>query len=270
MVRIPPQPEKIKPKSPIWHALALSARGVAVFPMSRAKTPLAGSHGVRDATINPARLHELFADSRAELVAIATGEPSGISVLDIDKQHDGLRWWEENRHRLPITWAWSTRSGGLHLAMRHHPQLRTVAIGQIGQGIEIRSTGSGAIYWPAAGLPVLCEASPADWPDWLLPPPKPAWTPAPASSWQGDDLAARRYALAAMRRGIEAVAGAAPGTRNAALNRECYSLLRLTETGAIHAGEIAEAMAHAGIAAGLDRSEIEATLRSALSARGGR
>ncbi|HQT90162.1 MAG TPA: bifunctional DNA primase/polymerase [Acidiphilium sp.] len=269
MIRIPQHPEKIKPKSPIWHALALAARGVAVFPMSRAKTPLAGSHGVQDASTEPSRLHDLFADPRAELVAIATGEPSGISVMDIDRQHNGLTWWEENRRRLPVTWAWRSRSGGLHVAMKHRPELRTIAIGKIGQGVEIRSTGSSAIYWPGAGLPVLCEASPADWPDWLLPPPKPAWTPAPAQAWQGDDRAARRYALAAMRRGIEAVAGAAPGTRNAALNRECYSLLRLTETGAIHAGEIAEAMAHAGIAAGLDRSEIEATLRSALGARAG-
>jgi hypothetical protein len=270
MSKIPHRPENSNAKSPIGHALALAARGVACFPMTSHKTPLKDSHGVKDASTDPSRLHDLFATPRAELVAIATGEPSGVSVLDIDKQHDGLRWWEENRHRLPETFAYRTRSGGVHLWFRHRPELRTIAIGQIGPGIEIRSTGSSAIYWPSIGLETLSDAPPADWPDWLLPPPKPAWTPAPAPAWQGDDHAARRYALAAMRRGIEAVAGAAPGTRNAALNRECYSLLRLTETGAIHAGEIAEAMAHAGIAAGLDRSEIEATLRSALSARAGR
>lgn len=252
------------------HALDLATRGIACFPMTSAKTPLKDSHGVHDASTDPARLAELFSDRRAELVGIATGTPSGLSVLDIDKQHDGLIWWRENRTRLPSTWAWRTRSGGLHVAMKHRPELRTVGIGQIGTGVEIRSAGSSAIYWPSAGLPTLCDAPPADWPLWLMPAPKPTWKPPVAPAWQGDDHTARRYAEAALRRGIEAVASAPPGSRNAALNRECYSLMRLTATGALHAGEIAEGMAHAAIAAGLDRREIEGTLRSALSARGGR
>lgn len=256
--------------TPLHHALDLAARGIAVFPMSKAKTPLAGSHGVKDATTNPAHLANLFADDRAELVAIACGTSSGVTVLDVDRQHGGLTWWQANRHRLPTTWAWRTRSGGLHIAMRHRPELRTVSIGQIGAGVEIRSTGASAIYWPSGGLETLSDADPADWPDWLMPPPKPAWMPPVAPPWRGDDNAARRYALAALKRGIEAVAGAAPGTRNGLLNREAFALLRLTDQGAIHAGEIAEALAHAAIAAGLDRREIERTLQSALSARGGR
>jgi hypothetical protein len=154
--------------------------------------------------------------------------------------------------------------------MKHRPEIRTVAIGQIGTGVEIRSTGSSAVFWPCAGLPVLCDAPPADWPSWLMPPPRPAWTPPPAPAWAGDDRKARAYALAALRRGIERVATAGNGTRNAALNAEAYSLIRLTEGGALDHAEIAEALAHAALAAGLDRREIEQTLRSALSARGGR
>ena len=256
--------------TPLQHALDLAARGIAVFPMTGAKTPLAGSHGVKDATTNPAHLAELFADHCAELVAIACGTPSGISVLDIDKQHDGLTWWEANRHRLPETFTYRTRSGGLHLWFQHHSELRTITIGALGAGIEVRATGSSAIYWPAIGLPILCGAPLAPWPAWLMPPPKPIWTPPVAPPWQGGDGPARRYALGALRRGIEAVAGAAPGTRNGALNRECYSLMRLTDGGALHASEVAEAMAHAALAAGLDRREIERTLQSALSARGSR
>ncbi len=254
----------------LQHASTLAAAGCACFPMTSAKTPLAGSHGVKDASTDPARLAELFADRRAELVAIACGTPSSTSVLDIDRQHDGMRWWRENRDRLPATFAYRTRSGGLHLWFRHHPALRTIELGKLGAGIEIRSTGSGAIYWPSTGLPVLCDAPPADWPSWLTPPPKPAYSPPVAPPWQGGDGPARRYALGALRRGIERVAAAGPGQRNSALNAEAYSLIRLTEGGGLDHAEIADALAHAALAAGLDRREIVATLQSALMARGGR
>lgn len=57
----------------LQHALDLAAVGIACFPMTLAKTPLEGSHGVKDASIDPARLGELFAAPRAELVAVAAG-----------------------------------------------------------------------------------------------------------------------------------------------------------------------------------------------------
>jgi hypothetical protein len=251
-------------------ALDLAKRGVACFPMTNAKTPLKGSHGVRDASTDPRRLAELFADRRAELVAVATGQPSNISVLDIDAQHNGLVWWQENWRRLPPTFTYKSRSGGLHLWFRHHPDLRTIPIGAIGAGIEARSTGASAVYWPATGLPILSGAPPADWPSWLMPPPRPAWTPPPAPAWAGDDRKARAYATAALRKAIEKVAGAGSGARNSTLNSETYGLMRLVPTGAITPAEICEAMAHAGLAAGLDRAEVQATLRSVLQARGGR
>jgi hypothetical protein len=75
---------------------------------------------------------------------------------------------------------------------------------------------------------------------------------------------ARRYALAALRGAVERVAGAAEGGRNARLNAETFGLARFIGAGALSPGELADAMAHAGIAAGLNRREVEATLASAL------
>jgi Bifunctional DNA primase/polymerase, N-terminal len=247
-------------------ALALAAEGRAVFPMTAAKRPTC-RHGVKDATTDPQIILELFRVNSAVLVAVATGTPSGISVLDVDQQHGGLTWWSANRDRLPPTLAYRSRSGGLHAWFVHRPGLRTCILAD---GVERRAEGASAIYWPASGLPVLCDAPPAPWPEWLAPPPPPAWTPPVAASWQGDDRRARRYAEAALRRGIEAVAGAAPGTRNAALNKETYALLRLAEAGGTSPGEVAEAMAHAGLAAGLPVREVQATLTSAIRARGAR
>ncbi len=252
------------------HALALAARGWATYPATNRKGPLKGSHGVKDATRDPDLLRELFGRPDVVLLAIATGRPSGISVLDIDYQHGGMDWWRENRERLPQTLAWRTRSGGLHVVFQHRQELRTVALGAIGRGIEIRSTGASVVYWPAIGAAIECNAEPARWPDWLLPPPRPAYAPPPPAAWQGNDRRARAYAEGALANAIRRVASAAPGTRNAALNTQTYALARFVADGSLSAGEIVYALASAAAAAGLDGRETAATLRSAIRAGGGR
>lgn len=245
------------------HALRLAGMGFMIFPMIANEKRPACQHGVKDGTNDPTQIQRWF--RRDGIVpAIATGAPSSVSVLDVDKQHGGGKWYAAHRGRLPRTTAWRTRSGGLHFLLRHRAELRTCTIAQ---GVEIRATGASAIFWLGAGFPMLSEAEPAAWPDWLLPPEKPAWRPTEAPAWQGDDQRARRYGEAALRRAIEAVAAATAGSRNATLNRETFSLMRLAEGGAIHAGEIAAAMAHAALAAGLDRVEIEKTIASAMTAR---
>lgn len=254
------------PQDLIAAALALAAEGRAVFPMSLAKRPTC-AHGILDASTDPTTIRRLFAAPGAALVAVATGTPSGISVLDVDHQHNGGAWWQEHRDRLPPTFTYRSRSGGMHQWYLNRPGLRTCILAE---GVERRGERASAIWWPGAGLPVLCDAPPAPWPLWLEPPPPPTWTPPVAAPWQGDDHRARRYAEAALRRGIEAVAGAAPGTRNAALNKETYGLLRLAEAGGTSPGEVAESMAHAALAAGLPSREVQATLTSALRARGAR
>lgn len=244
-------------------ALALAAAGRAVFPMTSGKRPTC-PHGVKDATTDPDTIRRLFGAPGATLVAIATGTPSGIAVLDIDKQHNGATWWRANRDRLPGTYTYRSRSGGLHLWFVHRAGLRTCIIAE---GVERRGEGASAIHWPSVGYPVLCDADPAPWPPGLEPPPPPAWTPPPAAPWRGDDHRARRYAEGALRRAIEAVAGAGEGTRNIMLNRETYTLLRLADAGGTSVGEVARAMAAAGLAAGLSAREVETTIASALRSR---
>jgi hypothetical protein len=251
---------------PIQHALDLATRGIAVFPMSRAKTPIKDSHGVKDATTDPARLAELFDHPRAELVAIATGTPSGITVLDIDRQHGGMIWWQGNRHRLPPTWAWRTRSGGLHIAMKHRPELRTVAIGQIGQGIEIRSTGASAIYWPAGGVPTLFNAPPAAWPAWLLPPPRPALEPHPRRN--GNDQRPPERVEASLAGLVRNVATAGAGERNARLHWSACRAAEMSARGEIARRHAEAVLIEAASRCGLDYREAAATIASAYRAGG--
>jgi hypothetical protein len=106
--------------SVLAHALDLAARGRAVFPMVTATKRPACKHGVHDATRCTEIIRSWF--SRPGLVpAVATGEPSGVVVLDLDRQHNGAVWWRDHRDRLPATEIYRTRSGGLHLVFLHRP-----------------------------------------------------------------------------------------------------------------------------------------------------
>lgn len=249
------------------YALALAEKGRAIYPAyPKTKRP-ASSHGVKDATTDPAVIREWF--TRPGLVpAVATGEPSGVVVLDVEAKNGGMTWLDQVRDRLPDTERYTTQSGGNHWLYKYWTGIRTIPLGRIHPGVELRSTGASAIDWRAAGFQALSDAPVADLPAWVLPPPQPPPAPAKMPEFRGGSDA-RRYADAAMARAIREVASAAPGTRNASLNAATFSLLRLVETGAVTAREIAGAMAHAGAAAGLPPREIETTLASALRARGG-
>src|SRR5262249_13662702 len=127
-----------------------------IFPCNLAKEPLT-AHGFKDAK-GGARGWKGW-----PLVGFPTGAKSGFDVLDIDPS--GRKWCDANFDALPATLAHSTHRG-LHLVFRHALGLGC-STNKIAEGIDVRSTGGYAIYWPATGLPIddhpICE-----WPDWLL------------------------------------------------------------------------------------------------------
>ena len=244
-------------------AIRLAAEGHAVFPCRADKAPCS-PRGFYDASRDPEAVAALWRRHPGKLVGVATGEASGIAVLDLDARHDGAAWFEAYRGLLPRTRAHRTRSGGLHLVFRNRAGLRCSA-SRIAPGVDVRAEGGYVVWWPAAGLAVLDEAGPAEWPDWLaalaMPPAPPPAAPAPFRH-------VGRYAEAALRRAAARVVETAEGGRNTALNAETYSLMRLAREGLVGAGEIAAAMAAAGLAAGLGRREVERTVASAMRAGG--
>ena len=250
--------------SPLDYALMLAVEGFAVFPVGQDKAPRC-PRGHKAASTEPERVRTMAAQFGFVLVGVATGEASKLAVLDVDRQHGGLNWYDANRERLPETFTYRTRSGGLHLWFQHKPGLRC-STARIAPGIDVKAEGGACTYWPAAGFEVLCGAPMADWPEWLTPPEKPTPEPPALPVFTGE-TAARRYAEAAMRRAIIEVSTAPAGQRNQGLNAATYSLLRLVETGAVTTREVASAMAHAGIAAGLEPREVQATIASALASR---
>lgn len=152
---------------------AAIATGLPCFPCSLNKRPaIPGPGGHKHATSDPAALRALWRRYPGALVGVRTGEASGLSVLDIDgvKHPEAEIWLAANRERLLSTRIHQTRSGGLHLVFQHVPGVRNSQgrEGKPAKGVDTRGEGGYAIWWPAAGCPVVCDAPPAPWPRWLF------------------------------------------------------------------------------------------------------
>ena len=81
-----------------------------------------------------------------------------------------------------------------------------------------------------------------------------------------EDLRARRYALAALKKEADIMAATPVGNRNDQLNRSAFALGQFVAAGALSENEVVYELAKAGMAAGLDIDEIKATIRSGLDA----
>jgi len=254
-------------------ALALTESGIPAYPAAVNKRPLP-KHGFKDASTDPAVIRELWRHWPGPLVGVATGEVSRIDVLDLDHQHGADNWWAENRWRIPTTRTHRTRSGGLHLIFRHYPGLRC-STSKVAPGVDIKADGGCIIWWPAAGLPVLTDvplADLAEWPQWLLDAAMPQTRPLPiyrSPRISPTAYGTERYAMAALRHAADRVATAPAGSRNNTLNAEVFALCRFIEDRSLDAQSIADTMAVAALAAGLDQREIIGTITSGLRAAGG-
>jgi hypothetical protein len=100
---------------------------------------------------------------------VPTGHVSGLDVLDLDipRHPEARTWLVEHMAALSPTRQHATRSGGLHVLFRHADGVRNSA-GRLAPGVDVRGEGGYAIWWPASGCAVLCDAPPSPWPQWLL------------------------------------------------------------------------------------------------------
>src|SRR5262249_332498 len=156
-------------------ALELARTGPAVFPCGRNKHPCT-PNGFLDATKDAATVQELWRRHGGPLVGVRTGAISGVDVLDLDAKHsDAPNWWHPHP---PVPPPARRRGGGVHLVSGQAQGLRC-APGKPAGGVEVRGEGGGGIWGPGAGLPVLDDAAPAPWPDWLRAQLKPPAPPPP-------------------------------------------------------------------------------------------
>lgn len=150
-------------------ALEYARRGWAVFPLHgivekdgvltcTCRNPEcedAGKHpltrqGVKDASTSEAAIYLWFIDEETN-VAIATGEKSGITILDIDVGSKGgdATWAELTKDSgEPETLMSQTGSGGLHIFFKYNSVLPS-STNTLGRGIDCRNDGGYIVAPPS-------------------------------------------------------------------------------------------------------------------------
>src|SRR5689334_12672409 len=115
------------------HAREWAERGFDVFPQSRTKRPLT-TRGYRDATTDRDQIEEWAERYPNCNWAVATGQRSGIVVIDIDPRNGGnLNGLAD---KLPKTLTHATGGGGQHLICKYPPD-RTVGKLTLAPGVEL-------------------------------------------------------------------------------------------------------------------------------------
>jgi Bifunctional DNA primase/polymerase, N-terminal len=239
-------------------ALELAASGIPVFPCAANKCPTTPS-GFKDASTEPDEIRRLWRVYPG-LVGVPTGKGSGFDALDLDIKHQEARdWWRDNRHRLPQTRIHRTRSGGLHPLFAHNDVVRCSA-SKIARGVDTRADGGYIIWWPAAGLPVLSEAAPAPWPDWLLE----EFRPKPRLAASTRVEAAFTYSNAWLRGLVRLVARATEGQRNQILFWAACRAGEAVRDGKADEPFIIDVLTEAAAHAGLPHTEAARTIQSGI------
>jgi putative DNA primase/helicase len=108
-------------------------------------------HGLLDATSDLAAIAKWWRRWPDANIGLATGEASGVDVLDVDPRNGGddtLRELEAKHGELPATLQSLTGGGGVHYFFRHTTGLKNTA-GKIGPGLDFKTTGGFVILPPS-------------------------------------------------------------------------------------------------------------------------
>ncbi|HLK12372.1 MAG TPA: bifunctional DNA primase/polymerase [Candidatus Binatia bacterium] len=133
-------------------AVAYATRGWRVFPCSQNKAPRT-PHGVLDATTDTTTIRAWWTKHPAPSIGIATGQGSGLVVLDVDPRHggdDALAELGQQYRTLPATPRVITGGGGTHIYLRHPGSVVPCSTGRLGRGLDVRGAG-GYVIAPPSG-----------------------------------------------------------------------------------------------------------------------
>jgi Bifunctional DNA primase/polymerase, N-terminal/AAA domain/Primase C terminal 2 (PriCT-2) len=185
-------------------ALALAALGKPVFPCwnipndeDKHKTPMV-KRGFHAATTDPTTIKQWWRKWPEALIGMATGEVSGIAVLDLDVKkgkngYAAVPDWKNRSHVIV-----KTGSSGAHLYFDADGAPDCTS-DTIALGVDTRGNGGYAIVPPSPGYTWVNGSDLSDlppWPDDLRPPdrrrpPTPEWTTASSSSTESTWLKER-------------------------------------------------------------------------------
>lgn len=240
---------------------------------SPAKHPrIAG--GLRNATVDHHQIERWWRRWPDANVALRTGAPSGLVVVDIDPRHGGddtLARVQRDHGALPEGRRVATGGGGLHVYFRHPGGTIRNHAGRLGPGVDLRGDGGYVLAPPshhASGGTYELLPGPRclpDLPDWIAEPPTPPRDARPLST-VSRVAAHEAWADAALRGELQRLGQAVEGTRNDTLNRVAYRLGQIIGAGLLPEQATRDALIDRAIAIGLGEREALATTDSGLLA----
>jgi hypothetical protein len=155
-------------------ALSLAHKGMAVFPCQPRDKPPATQRGCLDATTDAEIIRRWWCERPDCNVAVATGKPSGVFVIDIDDAEAELRKLELEHGELPATVEVVT-ARGRHLWFKMPDAPVRNSASKIAPGVDVRGTGGYVLAPPSihpSGRPYAWSVDShnklAAAPEWLL------------------------------------------------------------------------------------------------------
>jgi putative DNA primase/helicase len=109
-------------------------------------------HGHLDATTDRAAIERWFTSMPDSNIGIATGELSGLVVVDVDAKNEGdaqMEALEKEHGELPVTVIAQTGGGGFHFFYRHPGRRVQSTVGKLAPGIDIRADGGFVVATPS-------------------------------------------------------------------------------------------------------------------------
>lgn len=237
-------------------ALALAAKGVAVFPVGEDKAPRT-PRGFYDATTDEAVIRSWnWADAM-----IGSPPKEGVVIIDVDPRNGGemtLGLFPA----LPPTRTTKTRSGGRHYWLTVSPDLKLR--GTMGPGVDVKRAGKGyVVIPPSPGYVYVRGGEMAPAPDWLLEElvqvdraPDTAASPKFFPFQTGTP-----YGEAALRNALQEIRDAGQGTRHETLNRVAFGMGQLAAGGELDTDAACESLLHEALESGLDERDAYDVLR---------
>lgn len=236
-----------------------------VFPCRPGQKVPATVHGCKDATCDSDQIEAWWRQNPDYNIGIATGEPSGLWVLDIDGD-TGMEALLDLGHGIPGTLTAETPSGGWHFVFVDPGGLGNTA-SKLGPNIDSRGTGGYIVAAPSVhpsggryrwgG-----KQDPEPVPGWLIRLLRPAPKPRPKRQVASGDLGG--YVGRAVEAEAEMVATSVEGTRNDTLNRAGWNLGTLVGAGLLDREHAYTVLADAATVCGLSDGEVRQTLGRAL------
>lgn len=228
-------------------------------------------HGLHDATLDLATIDRWWQANLEANVGIATGETSGIAVVDVDldKNPNALVDLEALVGELPPTLTVRTGGGGLHYIYERPDGGIRNSSGKLSDSVDIRGDGGYIVAPPSIHPDTRTryqwehKVAPAPFPQVILDrlaelDRKPEPTSAPDIGVAGDPWGTR-----ILEAEIARIATAPEGTRNETLFKAACNVFEAMKGGHIDTGVAWDQLESIAQRIGLDKHESDGTLESA-------